>query len=99
MPPSNAWRLWRRSWNDEQLKKVIGGIDGSEAVIDLVEVGEARERGRSGLGPLVVVPAVVQHRDGRLYQHKIIVQIRRNAAASDFSCVVYGPYGAPYPVE
>jgi len=85
-------------WDDEQLQTLLAGTDGQENVVELVEVGEPRRRGRSSLGPLIVVPVVVRHKDGRLYEHKIIVQIRRGAGR-DFSCVVYGPYGVPYPVE
>ncbi|RPJ61233.1 MAG: hypothetical protein EHM23_07605 [Acidobacteria bacterium] len=85
-------------WDDEQLRTLLAGTDGQESVIEVVEVGEPRRRGRSSLGPLIVVPVVVRHKEGSLYEHKIIVQIR-HGAGRDFSCVVYGPYGVPYPVE
>jgi len=85
-------------WDDEQMKAVLGGVDGQELVVQLVEVGEVRRRGRSPLGPLFVVPVVVRQKDGKLYEHKLIVQIRQGGGP-EFSCVVYGPYGAPYPVQ
>lgn len=84
-------------WNDEQLKAVLGGVDGQESVVQVVEVGQARRRGRSPLGPLIVVPVVARHKDGKLYEHKLIVQVRQEVGP-EFSCVVYGPYGTPYPL-
>jgi len=85
-------------WDDKQVEAILGGVDGQEMVVELVEVGEARRRGRSPLGPLVVVPATVRHKDGALYEHKIIVQIRQGVGP-EFSCVVFGPYGVPYPLD
>jgi len=82
-------------WDDEQLRTLLAGSDGQESIAELIEVGEPRVRGRSSLGPLIVVPAVVKHQDGRRYQHKLIVQVRE-AGRENFSCVVYGPYGVPY---
>jgi hypothetical protein len=64
-------------------------------VTGLVSVGEAQPRGASSLGPLLVVPVVVRHRDGGLYGEKIIVQVR--PAADGARCVVFAPYGRPYP--
>jgi hypothetical protein len=82
-------------WSDAQLYAVLGGAGGRDLVTDLVSVGEARPRGASSLGPLMVVPVVVRHRDGSLYDEKIIVQIR--PAADGARCVVFAPYGRPYP--
>lgn len=83
-------------WGDDQLRTLLAGADGQENVVELIEVAEARRRGTSPLGPLYVVPAVVRQKDGRIYEHKIIVQIRQGAGQG-FSCAVYGPYGVPYP--
>ncbi|RPI21277.1 MAG: hypothetical protein EHM61_25165 [Acidobacteria bacterium] len=85
-------------FDDEQLRTVLGGVDGSEALTELVSVGGASHRGRSSLGPLMLVPVVAKQRNGRLSEHKIIVQVR-TGTADDFSCVVYGPYGYPYEIE
>ena len=84
-------------WDDEQLKAILAGTDGQENVTQLVELGEPRRRGASPLGPLFVVSALVRQQDGRVYEHKIIVQVRRNPGNQELSCVVYGPYGVPYP--
>ncbi len=85
-------------WDEDQLDAILGGVDGQEKIVELIEVGEARRRGRSPLGPLFVVPAIARQRDGNLYEHKIIVQIRQGVGP-EFSCVVFGPHGVPYPLD
>jgi hypothetical protein len=84
-------------WTDAQLEAVFRAPGGQDFVTDLVSVGEARARGESSLGPLLVVPVVVRRNDGRLYDQKIIVQVRHAGDAA--TCVVYGPYAGPIRVR
>jgi hypothetical protein len=84
-------------FDDEQIAAVLGGLDGQEAIAELINVGEAHYRGRSALGPLLVVPVVARQKQGRLREHKLIVQIR--SEGENFSCVVYGPHGYGYDLE
>jgi hypothetical protein len=85
-------------FDDEQMRTVLGGLDGQEAIAELINVGEARYRGRSSLGPLLVVPVVARQQHGRLCERKLIVQVR-SEAEEKFSCVVYGPHGYGYDLE
>jgi len=81
-------------WTDEVLSAFVLGADGSNALDEVIEIGSASRRGRSRLGPLVVVPTRVRHRDGKVYEEKFIVQFRGPSDAP--SCVIYAPYGVPY---
>ncbi len=83
-------------WSDAQMEATFGGADGLDRATELVSIGDARPRGESPLGPLVVVPAVVRHADGQLYDEKMIVQVRSGVGGG--SCVVFRPYGPPYPI-
>jgi hypothetical protein len=77
--------------SDELLKVMVGMVEGPSGVVELVKVGPAVRRGHSKLGPLTVVSSVARHRDGGLYQGKVIVQHRLTGATP--SCVVYAGYG------
>lgn len=81
-------------WTDEVLSAFVLGADGSNALDEVIEIGSASRRGQSRLGPLVVVPTRVRHRDGKVYEEKFIVQFRGPSDAP--SCVIYAPYGVPY---
>lgn len=84
-------------WTDDALKVLVGGVDGQDAVVEVLEVGSVIRRGQSRIGPVVVVPSRVRHRDGNIYEQKMIIQFRPSEIAP--SCVVYGPYGAAYRIE
>jgi hypothetical protein len=83
---------------DEGLSAVIlSAIGGSDGAVAVVSVDQGVLRGHSRLGPLSVVTSRVRHRDGGLYEEKFIVQHRQFGAEP--SCVIAGPYGAPYRLE
>jgi hypothetical protein len=84
-------------WKDELLRTVLSGIDGQDAVVEVLEIGEPVRRGYSRLGPLMVVPSRVRHRNGKIYEEKMIIQFRPPEKAA--SCVVYSGYGVPYQLE
>jgi hypothetical protein len=81
-------------WTDNVLSAYILGVDGRNALDEVIEIGDASVRGRSRLGPLVVVPTRIRHRDGKIYEEKFIVQFRGPSESP--SCVIYAPYGTPY---
>jgi len=84
-------------WNDELLRTVLSGVDGQDAVVEVLEIGEAVRRGYSRLGPVMVVPSRVRRRNGKIYEEKMIIQFRPAEGAA--SCVVYSGYGVPYQLE
>jgi hypothetical protein len=87
-----------RGWSEELLNLLIlGRDDDPDAVVEVVAVEPGISRGRSRLGPVSVVTSRVRHRDGGLYEEKVIVQHRLTGLTP--SCVVYGPYGQPYRLE
>jgi len=83
-------------WTDGVLSAFVLGADGSDALEEVIEIGNASRRGYSRLRPLVVVPTRVRKRDGKVYEEKFIVQFRGPSDAR--SCVVYAPYGTPFQV-
>jgi hypothetical protein len=86
-----------RSLSGDLLKLMLGGSDDPDAVVEVVTVEPGVQRGHSRLGPVSVVTSRVRHRDGGLYDEKIIVQHRLTGSAP--SCVIYSPYGQPYRLE
>ncbi len=86
-----------RSLSGDLLKLMLGGGDNPDAAVDVVAVEPGVQRGHSRLGPVSVVTSRVRHRDGGLYEEKIIVQHR--LAGSAPSCVIYSIYGQPYRLE
>jgi len=76
---------------------MIGGSDNPDAAVEVVAVEPGVQRGHSRLGPVSVVTSRVRHRDGGLYDEKIIVQHRLTGSAP--SCVIYSIYGQPYRLE
>jgi hypothetical protein len=99
---SSDWSRFRKlvpvaaGWTDEMVKTICFGVDGKDAVAEVLEVGPSHRRGRSRLGSLVVVPTRVRRRDGRIFEEKFTVQVRGPSEAP--SCVVYAAYGSPYQV-
>jgi hypothetical protein len=71
--------------------------DDPDAVVGVESVEPGSVRGYSRLGPVSVVTSRVRHRDGGLYEAKMIVQHRPGGDVP--SCVVYASYGHPYRLE
>jgi hypothetical protein len=86
-----------RSLGSDLLKLMLGGSDDPDAAVEVVAVEPGVQRGHSRLGPVSVVTSRVRHRDGGLYDEKIIVQHRLTGSAP--SCVIYSIYGQPYRLE
>jgi hypothetical protein len=86
-----------RNLSGDLLKLMLGGRDDPDAAVEVVAVEPGVQRGHSRLGPVSVVTSRVRHRDGGLYEEKIIVQHR--LAGSAPSCVIYSIYGQPYRLE
>jgi hypothetical protein len=84
-------------WTDEMLKAICNGAQGQMAVTEVIEIGEGSRRGKSRLGPLVVVPSRVKCHDGNIYEEKYTIQFRGPNDAP--SCVVFAAYGTPYRVN
>jgi hypothetical protein len=81
----------------ELIRTALGGIDGQDAVVEVLEIGEPVRRGHSRLGPVVVVPSRGRHRNGKIYEEKRIIRFRFGEGAA--SWVVYSGSGVPYQLE
>jgi hypothetical protein len=86
-----------RTWTDQALSATLGNDTDADAVVEVLEIRPGVTRGHSSLGPLSVVASRVRHRDGGIYEEKMIVQHRPSGPAP--SCVVYSIYGQPYRIE
>ena len=86
-----------RGLSGELLKLMLGGSDDPDTAEEVVAVEPGVQRGHSRLGPVSVVTSRVCHRDGGLYDEKVIVQHRLTGSAP--SCVIYSPFGQPYRLE
>ena len=87
-----------RGWSKEMLAVLIMSRDDDpDAVAGVESVEPGSVRGYSRLGPVSVVTSRVRHRDGGLYEAKMIVQHRPGGDVP--SCVVYASYGHPYRLE
>lgn len=84
-------------WSDDMLKAICHGVDGRYKIVEVLEIGQASPRGQSRLGRLLVVPSRIKRPDGRIYEEKFTVLFRGPQESP--SCVVFSPYGTPYPVE
>ena len=62
-----------------------------------VKIGQISKTGRSPLGPIAAVPAVVKLKNGKKVEEQMIVQFRQFGGKS--SCVIHGPYGLPREIE
>ena len=86
-----------RNWGDEFLRKIVLKPDREDRIVEIVEIGPISRTGRSPLGTIAAVPAVVKLKTGKKAQEQMIVQFRQFGDQS--SCVVHGPYGLPREVE
>ena len=87
-----------RGWSDDLVGAlVLQPENDPDGVVEVVSVEPGILRGHSRLGPVSVVTSRVRHRDGGLYEEKVIVQ--HVLAGTTPRAVVYAPYGQPYRLD
>jgi hypothetical protein len=86
-----------RNWGDEFLRKTVLKADKEDRIVEIVKIGQISRTGRSSLGPIAAVPAVVKLQNGKKAEQQMVVQFRQFGGVS--SCVVHGPYGLPREVD
>jgi hypothetical protein len=78
-------------WSDELMRAIIVPEEEEKRLAEVVNLGVISREDSTRLGPIVIVPARLKTRDGRLWEDRQIVQFRQIDGRE--SCVVYGPYG------
>jgi hypothetical protein len=82
---------------DDFLRKIVFREGKDDRVTEVLHIGKIFKTGRSKLGPLAAISAVLRLQDGRKVEEKMIVQFREIGGKP--SCVVHGPYGLPREIE
>jgi hypothetical protein len=86
-----------QNWGDEFLRNIVFKPDKDDRITEILEIGKIFKTGRTKLGPIAAIPAVLRLQNGKKAEEKMIVQFREIGGKS--SCVVHGPYGLPREIE
>ena len=82
---------------DEFLQDIVFKPGEDDRIAEIVKIGEILKTGHSKLGIIAAVPAILQLKNGRKVEEKMIIQFRQLGGKS--TCVVHGPYGLPREID
>jgi hypothetical protein len=86
-----------RNWNDEFLRDIVFKPGEDDRIAKIIKINKIQKTGRSKLGTIAAVGAILQLQNGKKAEQKMIIQFRELGGKS--TCVVHGPYGLPREID